>query len=150
MAKLNVDTELLGKLADLMAEKDLAELEICEGERSLRLARGVAAAAYPAAPPAAVPAGREQAAAPVGEEAAASHPGAVLSPMVGTVYLSSQPGAPALVGPGDRVGEGQTLLIVEAMKVMNPILAPRAGTVTAILVEDAQPVEFGQPLLILE
>ena len=87
---------------------------------------------------------------PPEEIAAANHPGAVKSPMVGTVYLSGEPGAKPFVSPGQSVREGETLLIVEAMKVMNPILAPRAGTVTQVLVQDAQPVEFDQPLVIVE
>ena len=100
------------------------------------------------APPA--PAAAPAAPAPVSEEAAASHPGAVKSPMVGTVYLAPEPGAPTFVSVGKTVAAGDTLLIVEAMKVMNPILAPSAGTVKAILVESGQPVEFDQPLVVVE
>ena len=86
--------------------------------------------------------------APSGAEAVPA--GAVISPMVGTVYLAAEPGAPSLLKVGDEVTEGQTLLIIEAMKVMNPLASPRAGTVTRILVSDGQPVEFGEPLLIIE
>lgn len=147
MAKLTVDTDLVDVLADLMENKGLTEVEVTVGDQTLRLSKGGTAPAvtHMAAPVAAAPAP-----APAAPVAPAEHPGAVKSPMVGTIYLSSQPGNPAFISVGDTVTEGQTLLIVEAMKVMNPIPAPRAGKVTAILVDDAEPVEFDQPLVVLE
>jgi acetyl-CoA carboxylase biotin carboxyl carrier protein len=149
-----VDPDLVRELASILAESGLSEIEVEHGELRLRLARTLTAAAAPAtthyvqAPvhhaPAAV------ASAPVAEADPAKHPGAVPSPMVGTAYLSPEPGAPSFVKVGDTVTAGQTLLVVEAMKTFNPIPAPRAGKVIAILVTDSQPVEFGEPLLILE
>ena len=146
MAKLTVDTDLVDVLADLMENKGLTEVEVTVGDQTLRLSKGGTAPAvtHMAAP---MPTAPAPAAAPA---APADHPGAVKSPMVGTIYLSPQPGNPAFISVGDTVTEGQTLLIVEAMKVMNPIPAPRAGKVTAILVDDAEPVEFDQPLVVLE
>ncbi len=147
MPKLSLDIDLVGQLADLMTDKGLTEVEYEQGDTSLRVSRAAPAAApvHYAPAPAAAPA----ASAP-GDDQTADHPGTVPSPMVGTVYLSPQPGTPAFVKPGDRVEEGQTLLIIEAMKVMNPIPAPRSGKVSSILVEDSQPVEFGQPLVVIE
>ncbi len=138
-------------LAELLKETGLSEIEIEEGGTRIRVAMsgGVAApaAAAPAvAAPAATPATPSQAAAePVG-----THPGTVTSPMVGTAFVAAEPGADAFVSVGDNVTEGQTILIIEAMKVMNPIPAPRAGKVIEILVSDAEPVEFGQPLMVIE
>ncbi len=128
-----------------MTEKGLTEVEISDGAKTIRLARGTAAPVAVTAPAHAEPAAKEAAA-----EAAEPHPGTVSSPMVGTAYLAPQPGAADFVRPGDTVTEGQTLLIIEAMKVMNQIPSPRAGKVTQILVEDGQPVEYGEPLLIIE
>ncbi len=146
MGKSIFDKDLIAELADLMAEKDLAELELEDDDRSIRLARAVAAPVAVAAP-APVATAAAAPAAPVG---GAVPEGAVESPMVGTVYLSPQPGAPAFLKAGDTVAEGQTLLIIEAMKVMNPIPAPRAGTVKMIMVTDGQPVEFGEPLVVID
>ncbi|MEQ9491929.1 MAG: acetyl-CoA carboxylase biotin carboxyl carrier protein [Alphaproteobacteria bacterium] len=149
MPKLSLDTDLVGQLADLMIDKGLTEVEYEHGDVSLRVSRAAPVAApmqYAPAPAAGAPV----TAAVSGDDHAADHPGAVPSPMVGTVYLSPQPGAPVFVKPGDSVEEGQTLLIIEAMKVMNPIPAPRSGKVSSILVDDSQPVEFGQPLVVLE
>jgi len=150
---MRVETDLIRQLADLLTEKDLSEIEVEDADRRLVVRRqlaGVVAAApppvpvpAPAAPPPATPA-------PVSEESAASHPGAVKSPMVGTVYLSSEPGSAPFVSLGGAVKAGDTLLIIEAMKVMNTIQAPKAGKVTRVLVQDAQPVEFDQPLVIIE
>lgn len=147
MAKLTVDTNLVDVLADLMEKKGLTEVEVTVGDQTLRLSKGgVAPAVTHMAAPAPV-----AAAAPAPAAVAPSdNPGAVKSPMVGTVYMSPQPGSPAFIKVGDTVTQGQTLLIVEAMKVMNPIPAPRAGKITAILVDDAEPVEFDQPLVVLE
>ena len=151
MADFDVDDDLIRRLAQLMNETGLSEIEVADGDRSLRVARPVAtsAAVVAAAPPvaAAAPSVAEHPNAPT---PAKPPVGAVTSPMVGTVYLASEPGAPPFVKTGDRVAEGDTLLIVEAMKVMNPIRAPQAGTIREILVQDSQPVEFGEMLLILE
>ena len=149
-AKIQPDTEAVRTLAALLEETGLAEIEYEQDGVRVRVAKyagapvaqGVAhsgpapqaASGGPAAPPAAP---------------AAPHPGTVNSPMVGTVYVSPKPGEPAFVKVGDKVSEGQTLLIIEAMKTMNPIAAPKAGTVLEFLVQDAQPVEFGQALLVV-
>jgi len=159
---MRVDTDLIRQLADLLTEKDLTEIEVEDSDRRVvvrrnTMGRDMAAAmrqsgAAPAVPvqPAPAPAPAPAPPAPVGEDAAASHPGAVKSPMVGTVFLSSEPGAGPFVSVGAQVAAGDTLLIVEAMKVMNPIVAPKAGVVRQILVQDAQPVEYDQPLVIIE
>jgi len=145
MAKLKIDNDQIRDLARLLEETGLTEVEISEGDRTLRVARNGAPVALPYAPPAA-------SAIPPAPSATADEvePGAVTSPMVGTIYLAPSPDANAFVSVGDRVTEGDTLFIIEAMKVMNPIPAPRAGTVKRILASDAQPVEFGEVLLILE
>ena len=151
MAKFEMDTEFIRTLAKLLEETNLGEIEMADGDRKIRVARPSVAAAPAAAPvvlaPAAVPAAALAAAA-AGD--LSTHPGAVKSPMVGTAYLSPEPGKPLFVSVGDKVAAGQTLLIIEAMKTFNPIKAPKAGTVTQILIENAQPVEFGQPLMIVE
>ena len=145
---LQVDTGLVRQLAEMLNESDLSEIEVQDGGRRIVVKRKLAAApAYHAAPAAIAPAAPPPAAA---ETPAADHPGTVKSPMVGTVYLAGQPGAKPFIQPGDKVSAGDTLLIVEAMKVMNPITAPRAGTVKQVLVQDAQPIEFDQPLVIVE
>ena len=149
---MQVDTDLVRQLAEMLNESDLSDIEVQDGERRIVVKRKLSASyAMPAAAPAAAPV--TVAAAPAAESPAASpasHPGAVKSPMVGTVYLSGEPGAAPFVAPGASVNAGDTLLIVEAMKVMNPITAPRAGTVKQVLVENAQPVEYDQPLVIIE
>jgi acetyl-CoA carboxylase biotin carboxyl carrier protein len=138
----------LRRLAKLMEETGLTELEYQEGTTRLKLGRGAPASVPAAAAPAAAPAAT---AAPAPAAASDGPPaGAVTSPMVGTCYLSPEPGAPAFIKAGDRVREGQTLVIVEAMKVMNPIRSPRAGTVASIAVENGAPVEYGEVLLVLE
>ena len=147
---LQVDTGLVRQLAEMLNESDLSEIEVQDGGRRIVVKRKLAAAvapAYHAAPAAIAPAAPAPAAA---ETPAADHPGTVKSPMVGTVYLAGQPGAKPFIQPGDKVSAGDTLLIVEAMKVMNPITAPRDGTVKQVLVQDAQPIEFDQPLVIVE
>jgi acetyl-CoA carboxylase biotin carboxyl carrier protein len=154
---MQIDTDLVRQLADLLNSGDLSEIEVQDGERRIvvkrQLATSYAAAPAPAAPPAAAPAAPP---APVPltaaqeDVAAAAHPGAVKSPMVGTVYLSGEPGAAPFVSVGQQVSAGETLVIVEAMKVMNPITAPKSGIVRQILVMDAQPVEYDQPLVIVE
>ncbi|SFK59794.1 acetyl-CoA carboxylase biotin carboxyl carrier protein [Caulobacter sp. UNC279MFTsu5.1] len=156
----SIDARLVRKLADILKDTGLSEIEVEHAGLKIRVAREltVAAAAtqYVQAPTAHAyaPAPTPAAAAPVAEASApapAAQTGeAVKSPMVGTVYLSPQPGADAFIKVGDTVSAGQTLLIVEAMKTMNPISAPKAGKVVEILVADAQPVEFGEPLVIVE
>ena len=152
---IQVDTALVRELAELLAETGLSEIEVEDGNRKIRVARDLApapAAAYQFAPPAAAASAPSPSApAPVSAPAPAEADivGALASPMVGTVYLAAEPGTPNFVAVGDQVSEGQTLVIIEAMKVMNPIAADRAGKVTAILVDNAQPVEFGQPLVVI-
>ena len=148
---MQVDAELVRQLAVLLDDTNLTEIEVQDGERRIRVARNLAVASYAAPPaPAPVAAAAPGATAPIAEAPAGDHPGTVKSPMVGTVYLSAEPGAKQFVSVGDKVSVGQTLLIVEAMKVMNAIPAPRAGTVKAILTENGQPVEFDQPLVVVE
>ena len=146
---MRIDVELVRQLAQMLDETQLTEIEVEDGGRRIRIARKAAAAAAPVhyAPAPAAPA----AAAPV-EAAPAPVPSAnaVKSPMVGTAYLAPEPGAATFISVGKTVAAGDTLLIVEAMKVMNPILAPSAGTVKAVLVESGQPVEFDQPLVVVE
>ena len=151
---MNVDTALVRELAEMLGDTGLTEIEVEDGERKIRVSRGggVAMAAAPAPMPVAAPAAAApSAAAPAPEASApeADSADAIKSPMVGTVYLAPEPGAADFVKVGDSVKEGQTLLIVEAMKVMNPITAEKAGTVKSILVENAQPVEFDQPLVVV-
>lgn len=144
------DTALVKALADILDEAGLAELEYETADLSVRLSRVSGAA--PVAPVAAVAAApAASAAAPAADSVdAASHPGAVTSPMVGTVYVAPEPDAPSFIEVGGTVKKGQTLLIVEAMKVMNPITAPADGTVKQIFVKNAQPVEFGEVLVVIE
>lgn len=145
-----IDRELIRELARLLEETGLSEIEFERDGQRVRVARH--------APTAVVAASRaiaavEAAAVPLLENAPpdpAQHPGVVTSPMVGTAYVASEPGARPFVDVGSRVSAGDTLLIIEAMKTMNQIPAPRSGTVTKILIEDAQPVEFGEPLMVIE
>ncbi len=148
---MKIDTTLVRELAEMLAETGLTEIEVEDGDRKIRVSRGggqiavAAPAAYAPAPVAA-----EAAPAPaVTANAAPDHANAIRSPMVGTAYLSPDPSAAAFVKVGDTVNAGDTLLIVEAMKVMNPITAPASGTVKQILVENAQPVEYDQPLIVV-
>ncbi len=146
---LTVDGALVRELAVLLAETGLSEIEYAVGDRRIRVARNTAAPITQpatAAPPQAGVSAGELAAAP----SLAAHPGAVKAPMVGTVYLSPQPEAPPFAKLGDSVSAGQPLLIIEAMKVMNQIRAPRAGRLTQILVEDGAPVEYGEVMMVLE
>ena len=149
MAKFEPDHDLIRRLAALLEETGLSEIEYeAEGQR-IRVGRGGApVVAAPVAVPALPPEASSAAVAAPDVEAVPA--GAMTSPMVGTVYLAAEPGAAALVKVGDKVTQGQTLLIIEAMKVMNPLASPHAGTVTQIMVSDGQPVEFGEPLLIIE
>jgi len=143
----SVDASVIRELADLLAETGLSEIEIEQGGARLRVARQIVSshvAADVRAMPATEAPAAEAPAAPKGPQA-----GAVTSPMVGTVYVAPEPGKPPFVKVGDKVSEGDTLLIVEAMKTMNPIAAPKSGTVTEICVQNSEPVEFGQTLLII-
>lgn len=152
-SEIGLEADWIRELAGILEETGLTEIEIEKDAVRLRVSRqgGVASfAAAPAAQPAPAPAASPAPAAPAPAASNADHPGAVKSPMVGTAYLSPSPGAEAFAKEGSQVTEGQTVLIVEAMKTMNPITAPRSGTVTKVLVSDAQPVEFGEPLLIIE
>ncbi|MDR9392987.1 acetyl-CoA carboxylase biotin carboxyl carrier protein [Roseovarius sp. SYSU LYC5161] len=158
----DTDVAFIKALAELLNDNDLTELQVKRdyGENdslNVRVSRRQEPAPAPAAPapvaaPAPAPSGQATAPAPAETqvEDPANHPGAVTSPMVGTVYMQAEPGAPAFVSVGEQVAEGDTLLIVEAMKTMNHIPAPRAGTVKRILVEDGAAVEFGAPLMIIE
>lgn len=151
-----IDARLVRQLADILSDTGLTEIEVERGELKIRVARTVTAAPVqvahaPAPVVAAAPAPAAAAAAPAAEAAPARTRGdTVNSPMVGTVYLQPQPGADPFVKVGDTVTAGQTLFIVEAMKTMNPIPAPKGGRVVEILVSDAQPVEFGTPLAVIE
>ena len=150
---MRIEADLVRQLAQLLNENELTEIEVEDGSRRIVVKREVHIAAAPMAAPAMyapAPAAAPAAAASSAPASPAAHPGAVKSPMVGTVYLSAEPGAKPFVAPGTNVKEGDTLLIVEAMKVMNPISAPRAGVVREVLVVDGQPVEFDQPLVIIE
>jgi acetyl-CoA carboxylase biotin carboxyl carrier protein len=145
---INIDPAYVRALAELLDDTSLTEIEVEDGDRKVRVARKAAVAAAPVAyapapaPAAAAPAAAAVAAAP----AASSFADAVKSPMVGTVYLSPEPGAPNFATIGSPVKAGDTVLIIEAMKVMNPIVAPASGTLTGVHVENSQPVEFDQPL----
>ncbi len=163
MAKTPHDSDVafIKALAELLNENELTELRVkreyaSDDSLDVRVSKGGQAVQMVAAPAAAAPA--PAAAAPAAATAApaastddpAQHPGAVTSPMVGTCYLQAEPGTPAFVTQGDKVTEGQTIIIIEAMKTMNQIPAPKSGTVKRILVEDGSPVEFGAPLMIIE
>jgi acetyl-CoA carboxylase biotin carboxyl carrier protein len=151
MAKPKVDTALIEALAELLQRTGLTEIELAEGDSRIRVARQSqpVVASVPAGAPAPAPA------APAASEGASArstdeHPGAVRAPMVGTVYLTPEPGAPPFITVGAEVREGQTMLIIEAMKVMNPIRAARSGRVAKLLVANGDPVEYGELLLIIE
>ena len=155
-----IDAGLIRSLADILNDTDLTEIEVERGELRIRVAREIVAAPvmqYAAAPAPAAPAPASAAAA-AAPASMPSDPATIVakqgeevkSPMVGTVYLQASPEAPPFCQPGDTVKKGQTLLIVEAMKTMNPIPAPRGGKIVEIIVQDAQPVEFGEPLIVIE
>jgi acetyl-CoA carboxylase biotin carboxyl carrier protein len=154
--KRGVDKDLIRELAELLRETDLAEIEIEQDDFRIRVARGGSAAlpvAHVEAPRPAPAAAAAPAEAPGQQRSLADparHPGCVPSPMVGTAYRSPEPGAKPFVDVGDTVNVGQTILIVEAMKHMNEVAAPHAGRVVEVLVEDGQPVEYGEPLMIIE
>ncbi len=150
-----IDAGLIRSLADILNETDLTEIEVEQGELRIRVAREITMTAAAPVQYAAAPVAQ---AAPAAPASMPSDPATIVSrkgeevksPMVGTVYLQPSPEAPQFVKPGDKVKKGQTLLIVEAMKTMNPIQAPRDGVVSEILVGDAQPVEYGEALVMLE
>lgn len=157
MAKDNpFDPDLVRELANLIADTNLSEIEVEKGDLRIRVARTIQAAAVTVAAPAALAPAPVVAPPPSAAEAAAAaksaapNPGAVLSPMVGTAYRKPSPDAKAFVEIGSKVQAGDKVLLVEAMKTFNEIVAPRAGTVTAIFVEDGTPVEYGEPLLVIE
>ena len=148
-----IDVAFVRKLADLLTETALTEIEVERGDLRIKVARNITVTQVQAAP--AVQATAAAVSAPAGTAAAAPAGEApkgdvVKSPMVGTCYLQPNPGSEPFIRPGAQVSEGQTLMIVEAMKTMNPIPSPRAGKVLEILVDDGQPVEFGEPLIVLE
>lgn len=152
---MNIDAKLVRELAEMLAETGLTEIEVEDGDRKVRVSRGataapVAAAVVAPAAAAPAPAAAPAAATPAAEEApAVDLANAVKSPMVGTAYLCPEPGADAFVKVGDTVKAGDTLLIVEAMKVMNPITAPKDGTIKQLLIDNGQPVEYDQPLVVI-
>lgn len=149
MAKTKLDKDLVRELADLLEETGLSEIEIEQGTLRIRVARP--AAGSPAIPPQPIPvAAVLPPTAPASAGGGDVPAGAVVSPMVGTAYRASEPGAAPFIEIGTQVTKGQTCMIVEAMKTMNPIAAPKAGTVTAVLVDDSQPVEYGEPLFVIE
>ncbi len=147
MSKFDIDEALIRKLAQLLKETGLTEIEFEKDGARVRVNAGGTGPAVFAAPAAVAAASAAAAAASGAPDAPAA--GSVSSPMVGTAYLSPEPNAASFVKVGDRVAKGQTILIIEAMKVMNPIPAPHAGTITQILVQDGQPVEFGEPLMVI-
>jgi acetyl-CoA carboxylase biotin carboxyl carrier protein len=154
MSGVQFDPAAIRELAKILRETDLTEIELVEKDSRIRVARQVtvqAVATMPAAAPAAVPVAAAAIVAPATAEAdAATHPGAITSPMVGVAYLAPEPGAAPFVTVGSKVAQGQTLLLIEAMKTFNQIRAPKSGTVTRILVESGSPVEYGEPLMVVE
>jgi acetyl-CoA carboxylase biotin carboxyl carrier protein len=158
--KSGIDPEIIRELAHLLTETDLTEIEVQQADLRIRVARQVQVTAtvpmaanpnmYAPAPGSFSAPHQEAPVAPPAENDLASHPGVLKSPMVGTAYLGPAPGAKPFVEVGQKVNQGDRVLIVEAMKTFNDIVAPRAGTVTAFLIEDKQPVEYGQPLMIIE
>ncbi|MDE1900726.1 MAG: acetyl-CoA carboxylase biotin carboxyl carrier protein [Alphaproteobacteria bacterium] len=146
--KFDLDIDAVRKLAKLLEETGLSEIEYEEGDRKIRV--GLQKHAVQVAAPVAAAPAAQAAAVPAAQTKPASSGTAVNSPMVGTVYMAASPGAAPFIKVGDKVKQGDTLLIVEAMKVMNPIKAPKGGTVVEILAQDAAPVEFGEPLVVIE
>jgi len=153
MAGVTFDAAAIRELAKILRETDLTEIELVEADSRIRVARQVTVqmqAAIPAAPPLASAGAAAALNATVPEADAGPHPGTVTSPMVGVAYLAPEPGATPFIVTGTRVAQGQTLLLIEAMKTFNQIRAPRAGTITRILIESGSPVEYGEPLLVIE
>jgi len=153
---MKIDSKAIRKLAELLEETGLNEIEVAEGDQVIRVNKGmVSGMAQASAPAPAItmqsdPTVPQAANNELPEAITSDHPGAVTSPMVGTAYMSPEPGASAFVKKGDSVSEGDTLIIIEAMKVMNPIKAHKSGTVGQILVDNGQPVEFGDVLMVIE
>ncbi len=157
---MKIDSDAIRQLAGLLDETGLTEIEVAEGEKLIRVNKGVLPATHLQTASHTVPSAHDlmssDPAAPAQASTEAptadveSHPGAVTSPMVGTAYMQPEPGAASFINKGDTVKEGETLLIIEAMKVMNPIKAPKNGTITQILIESGQPVEFGDVLVVIE
>jgi acetyl-CoA carboxylase biotin carboxyl carrier protein len=155
MAKMQVDTKLIRELAEMLNETDLSTIEVEDGDLKIKISRGggtvhVASAPLPAPAPASAPLAAPEASVAEAPVQPKDHPGTIFSPMVGTIYTAPDPTAEDFIKVGDKVSAGQTILIVEAMKVMNQIHAAKGGVVKAILVENAQPVEYGEPLVIIE
>ncbi|OSQ46172.1 acetyl-CoA carboxylase biotin carboxyl carrier protein [Thalassospira alkalitolerans] len=147
MSKFNIDNDAIRQLAELLDETNLTEIEVATGDNRIRVARqGTMVAAAPAAAPVAAVA----AAAPAAPADASSHPGAVKSPMVGVVYFSPEPGAAPFISPGSSVSEGQTIMLIEAMKTFNPIRAHKSGKISQIIAIDGHPVEYDEMLVIIE
>ncbi len=149
MPEFELDEDLIRKLSSLLEETGLSEIEYEAEGRRIRVARNAGSTLAPLAL-APQPPGRADGTPGIGPSVESAPAGAIFAPMVGTAFLSSEPGTPSFVSIGDEVSEGQTLLIIEAMKVMNQIPSPRAGRITRIMIEDGQPVEFGEPLLVIE
>ncbi|MBR9901625.1 MAG: acetyl-CoA carboxylase biotin carboxyl carrier protein [Rhodospirillales bacterium] len=150
MSKFNIDNDAIRQLAELLDDTNLTEIEVAAGDNRIRVARqGTMVAAAPAAP-AAAPAHTAAAPATAAPADAGAHPGAVKSPMVGVVYFAPEPGAAPFISVGSSVSEGQTLMLIEAMKTFNPIRAPKSGKVTQIIATDGHPVEYDEPLVIIE
>ena len=148
MSKFNIDNDAIRQLAELLDDTNLTEIEVAAGDNRIRVARqGTMVAAAPAAAPVAPAASAPAVAAP---SDAASHPGAVKSPMVGVVYFAPEPGAAPFISVGASIAEGQTLMLIEAMKTFNPIRAPKSGKITQIIATDGHPVEYDEPLVIIE
>jgi len=152
MAGVSFDPAAIRELAEILRETDLTEIELVESDSRIRVARQVTvqAVATVAAPQVAAPVAAAPLPSAIAPEAEGPHPGTVTSPMVGVAYLAPEPGAAPFVTLGARVAQGQTLLLIEAMKTFNQIRAPKAGTVTRIMVEAGSPVEYGEPLLVIE
>jgi len=154
VTRIPTDPEQIRQLAAVMAETGLTEVELADKDTRVRVVRGgvaASAAVQPAGPPSTgVPEGASRQMAMTGTDVGASHPGSVTSPMVGVAFLAPEPGAPNFVSTGQQVSIGQTLLLIEAMKTFNQIKAPRAGTVTKIVVRNSTPVEYGELLMIVE
>tara|TARA_B100001989_G_scaffold248148_1_gene221371 strand:+ start:1431 stop:1889 length:459 start_codon:yes stop_codon:yes gene_type:complete len=152
---MKIDSDAIRELADLLEETGLNEVEISEGDKTLRVSKGGGTVIAAPAGGAGIsmpsdPAAPQQANMDAPSSVATSHPGAVTAPMVGTIYMQPDPNSPSFVKKGDKVNAGDTLVIIEAMKVMNPIKAEKSGTVTQILAENGQPVEFGDVLMVIE
>lgn len=147
---MKIDADAIRELADLLEETGLTEIETTEGDQSIRVSKGgvMMPAAAPAATPITMPS--DPTIPQEGTGAYDNHPGAVNSPMVGTAYMAAEPGAAPFISKGASVTEGDTILIIEAMKVMNPIKAPKSGTISEIMVENGTPIEFGDILVVIE